>query len=87
MKWNGMGHLPETLVPGLEKNIPALTSAMSKEEEPGSVAATCSFETGDQRYKYLEHAVYVGKQRMVVVPTEAGGSTVMYEVKISCVAA
>lgn len=48
-----------------------------------------SIQTGDQRYKYLEHAVYVGNARMKVVPAEERpeGHRVIYEMKISYLAA
>lgn len=46
-------------------------------------------QTGDPRYKYLEHAVYVGRGRMVTPPAgdAQGGRGASYEIKMSCLAA
>ena len=46
-------------------------------------------QTGDPRYKYLEHAVYVGRGRMVAAPAGDAqeGRGASYEIKISYLAA
>ena len=46
-------------------------------------------QTGDQRYKYLEHAVYVGKTILVHVPPEDTQEehNIVMDLKISYLAA
>jgi len=89
LKWSGVGTLPGILTSALEKDIPELNRAISREGKLGGFAITYSFQTGDQCYKYLEHAVYVGKSRIVVAPAE-GAQEVrkpVYEMKVSYLAA
>jgi len=88
LKWNAIATLPETMEPAITKDVSELIRVMPREDNPGA-AIVYSFETGDQRYKYLEHAVYVGKSRMVAVPPENthDGRTMFFEVKVSYLAA
>jgi len=86
LKWNAIGSPVGTMKPALEKNIPELLRVIPREDEPGSLALTYTFQTGDPRYKYLEHAVYVGKSRAVVVQAEEGPK-VLGEIKVSYLAA
>jgi len=90
MKWRSIG------------NFPRLKAALARDNEfeetirkdpqgasPRGTVDTFSFETGDHRYKALEHAVYIGKCRLVVSPPQSGGGKprVLGEYHISYVAA
>jgi len=89
VKLNVVGNLSSMLQPTLEKNIPELIKGVPKVNKPGHMVATYSFETGDPRYKYLEHAVYVGQVSMRVVPAESSqeGQSIVGEVKLCYLAA
>jgi len=82
MKWNCLGI------------VPRLQALLKKDHEtamegPRGLLGSLSFTTGDPRYKFLEHAVYVGICRFVITPPENAGERPQFhgEYKISYVAA
>jgi len=89
MNWTCLGVEPS--VQDLMKKTREWEEAMTKEPQKLAQAAlgSISFTTGDPRYKFLEHAVYVGKCKVVLVPPENVGERphVYGEYKISYVAA
>jgi len=89
LTWSGVGSLPNTLKPAFEKDLPQLIRAMPTEDEPGATVNTYKFQTGDQRYKYLEHAVYIGNSRIMIVPAEdrQDGHKAIYDMKVCYLAA
>jgi len=85
MKWSSVVQFSRFLESCLAGDGAEITRKLQREPNPHLVA-TFSFHTGDPRYKFLEHAVYVGKGRLGANPTEdvRQGSA---EYKISSLAA
>jgi len=87
LKWNTIGNLPR-LKAALEKDSDFVQGFRKDPRSRGTVDSF-SFETGDHRYKFLEHAVYIGKSRLVVAPPDGpqGKPRMTGEYHISYVAA
>jgi len=89
-KWQGVGRVPPSLPSQIETfgDIPELVKIVKKSTTPGSLTvSTCSFETSDPRYKFLEHAAFVGQSHLITVPADnmPGGHKLVTQVRVSCV--
>jgi len=85
LKWNSVGQLAGLLEPCFAGDGPEIARKLQREPNP-PLLGSFSFHTGDPRYKFLEHAVYVGKSRLVDNPTE-GVRQASAEYRISYLAA
>jgi len=64
MKWNSVAKIGGFLSPCIAMDIEEITRRLQRDPPPSAVG-TFSFQTGDHRYKFLEHAVYIGKCGLV----------------------
>jgi len=87
LKWQGLGRIPPSFPPQTFGDIPELVKAVRKSTAPSNLTVTTySFETSDPRYKFLEHAVFVGQSHLETVPADniRGGHKVVVKMRISC---
>jgi len=89
LKWQGVGRIPSSITPQIATlgDVPGLVKIVGRSTAPRSLSvSTCSFETSDPRYKYLEHAVFVGQSRLMTMPADnlPGGHKIASEIRVSC---
>jgi len=87
-KATGVSIAAPILKPALNKDTPELLRLVPAGQRAESVT-TYTFQTGDPRYKYLEHAVYAAIGGALVLPAEdePEGRKVVYQSKVGYLAA
>jgi len=90
MKWASRGILPRLQdYFKKDRDLEAKIVENPQMPLPQGALGSISFTTGDPRYKFLEHAVYVGRYRFMATPPEGSAEKprIYGEYKISYVAA
>jgi len=80
LKWSVIANIFGTLQPVLDRDVTGFIRETQKKPSPGGTVSTLSFQTGDHRYKFLEHAVYVGKGNVTLSTESVEGEPKMISV-------